>query len=517
MPTDTLSRTDAFSDLLAAGLPMAGYLRISLDDTKRAKARARGSQLSKEQAVNKAIERQREDCLALLEDLGWTGTVEWYVDRDTSAYDENVTRTQFERMLSDLAEGRIAGVVAYHADRLARLHFDMERLLKIYRRQAKRAVLATAAYGRLIDPRSDEGSRTLRYEVDTANSQSAATSRRVARQRRQAAQEGTRVGGARPFGWADDKRTVLEAEAQVIREARERVLAGEGLGTIATDLSNRGIKTPRGSIMRRSTLVEILSNPALCGYRTHKGEIVNGKDGQPVVGDWNPILTVREWESVAALITPKWKRNSMSREDRVPGGPERKYLFTGVLRCAGKRKDGNPCGARMHGYRRSEGVYAYSCATQANGGCASVAIDGAKTDAFLTELVLSHLEANADAVSRASEPWSGAEELARREKEIREAREAYEAERVSLSVFLSVAEAQEKRVNALRRERAAWEAAQERTQVAPTSWRDKWDAGELSLTEKRQAVATVVRAVEVRPAVLGKRWTPDRLTPVFVQ
>jgi site-specific DNA recombinase len=523
---------------------VAAYVRISVDDTRRAKGRARG--MSDSEAQNAAIERQREDILETLAELGWTGEVHWYEERGVSAYDENVTRPAFERMLTDLGNGEVGAVIAYHADRLCRQHFDLERLLRIFRREAKAALLATAAYGREYDPRSEDGARSLRFEVDNAHGQSAATSRRVARKHRESARSGRRVGGARPFGWNastealgalevaeasgdegslvaararvnfEAKRLLDPMEAALVREAAQRVAAGETVAQICADWNGCGITTPRGSVFRRSTLVEILSNPALCGYRTHRGEIVEGPDGSPVVGDWTPILSVEEWTALAALVSPRWKRSAEARGSVKRAAPAaRKHLFSGFLRCQKVRQDGAVCGTRMSGQFRPNGTYFYACKSKADGGCGGVTIDGPKADALLTDAVLTRLQDNAEASRAEVGPWDGAEELARLEADLREARSRFEAGRMSGNLYYDTAEMLEPKITALRRDRMQHEAALRAAEEVPVSLVSGWDG--LTLEQKRVDIARVLRAVEVTPAVRGHHFRADRLTPIWTE
>ena len=63
-----------------------------------------------------AITRQREDCLKLCDQRGWT-PVE-YVDNDKSA--SAGRRPAYERMLSDIRAGSVDAVVTWDLDRLHR-------------------------------------------------------------------------------------------------------------------------------------------------------------------------------------------------------------------------------------------------------------------------------------------------------------------------------------------------------------------------------------------------------------
>ena len=49
-------------------------------------------------------------------------------------------------------------------------------------------------------------------------------------------------GGTRPFGFEDDRVTIRESEAVLIREAATRVLTGETLYAIRKDWIERGVR-----------------------------------------------------------------------------------------------------------------------------------------------------------------------------------------------------------------------------------------------------------------------------------
>ena len=89
--------------------------------------------------------------------------------------------------------------------------------------------------------------------------------------------------------------------------AQKELLAGVRIGTIRTDWQRRGIgHTREGTTRLPHHLVEhMLTNPRLCGYRTYRGEVLLDDDGRPVVGEWEPINTVEEWEAVCAVVAER--------------------------------------------------------------------------------------------------------------------------------------------------------------------------------------------------------------------
>ena len=74
----------------------------------------------------------------------------------------------------------------------------------------------------------------------------------TADERRQAAEAGKpHQGGPRAYGYAPDRITIIDAEAEVIRECAKRVLAGETLSRVANDLNGRKIVTAEFDVTGR--------------------------------------------------------------------------------------------------------------------------------------------------------------------------------------------------------------------------------------------------------------------------
>ncbi|MDT5181978.1 MAG: hypothetical protein QOI29_136, partial [Mycobacterium sp.] len=74
-----------------------------------------------------AISRQREDCLKLCDQRGWSPHE--YVDNDTSA--TKGRRHAYERMLDDIRAGYIGAVVVWDLDRLHRRPMELEHFIDL--------------------------------------------------------------------------------------------------------------------------------------------------------------------------------------------------------------------------------------------------------------------------------------------------------------------------------------------------------------------------------------------------
>src|SRR5687767_4153737 len=89
------------------------YLRISRDDL--------GDGLG--------VERQKQDCVALCEQKGWTATGS-YVDNDLSAFSGR-RRASYEQLLVDIRAGRIDAVIAWAPERLHRSVRELEDFIDL--------------------------------------------------------------------------------------------------------------------------------------------------------------------------------------------------------------------------------------------------------------------------------------------------------------------------------------------------------------------------------------------------
>jgi len=74
-------------------------------------------------------------------------------------------------------------------------------------------------------------------------------------------------GGMRPFGYAQDRRTVVTEEAGIVQECAERVLAGDSLRGVARELRARGAPTSAGQDWQPRSLRQVLVSARISGRR----------------------------------------------------------------------------------------------------------------------------------------------------------------------------------------------------------------------------------------------------------
>ncbi|MFE5367072.1 recombinase family protein [Streptomyces mirabilis] len=321
--------------------------------------------------------------------------------------------------------------------------------------------------------------------------------------------QGKSSGGPAPYGWQKDGCKVDPVAAEHIRAAQKQLLAGVRIGTIRTDWQRRGLAHPReGTTRLPHHLVErMLTNPRLCGYRTYRGEVLLDDDGHPVIGAWDPINTVEEWEAVCAVVA--------ERKQKYPGRSlARKYLLSGIARCG-------LCHAKIRGQvnghwsRNSKGAsFSYQCSV-VNGGCGRVGRAGEAVDEFVISLVLAEQrERAASTTVREGEPWPNASEPAEVETDIAALTQAAKAKEITVSTLLQLLPDLERRRDELKLERGRFSKA--RHQAASPSVDSLEDFLALPLERQQALILHSLSAILIHPAGRGvRKFDPSLIEPVW--
>lgn len=442
------------------------------------------------------VQRQVEDCRKLADELGWV-VAEEYVDNDISAY-SGKKRPAYEEMLTDLADGRRDGVLVYHADRLTRRPIELEQFLEVVTRAGVSNVRFVA--GAAVDVANGDGLLVLRMLAAVAANESASKSRRVRRKLDEVAAAGMPHGGfRRPFGFADDKITHNEAEAEVIRTMVARMLAGESARSITSWLIESGVPTVSGKPWSTTTVRAIVTSPRIAGLREHRGEVV----GDAV---WEPIISVEDHHRALAQVE--------SRKHAKKRTPQR-YVLSGLLRC-GK------CGNRLYSAKRVDSRR-YVCASGPDqrgcGGCSIVAepVEDLITDAVLYRLDTPEL---ADALSgRAqadAETAALAEQIGADRAQLDELAQLYAAKAIPTREWLAARNPIEERIQDAERRLSRATRSDALTGLVGNGdgLRGQW--AELGLDRRHAIVAAVLDHAVIGPGVSGaRRLDPARVEPVW--
>jgi site-specific DNA recombinase len=335
------------------------------------------------------VDRQQEDCRALVKREGWEPAVD-FVDNSISAFSGKL-RPRYRDLLAAVNAGEINRIVVWHLDRLYRLPRELEDIVDLA--DAGRVQVVTVRNGDL-NLGTDAGITQARVAVAFANQESRDKSKRIKRAKQQARERGETSGGQRPFGWkatwtldaGGKKRRLLSEdpkEAALIRAAIDQLLAGASLNEIARRWNETGVpQTQTGRSNWTAQLVrQVVSNPRLAGLVGHR---VEKPAGDGVGSRYLPSEVVGEASEPGLVDRSRWEKLQALLALRGANGhtPRRRSLLTGLVTCS-------TCGATMvrSGSRDREGYSrkVWRCMGK-GGGHGSIGSD--ELEALLTEATL---------------------------------------------------------------------------------------------------------------------------------
>jgi site-specific DNA recombinase len=340
---------------------VAAYLRLSLDW----------------EGKGLGIERQREDCLRIASRLGVEIT-DWYVDNSVGASRRSKSRgnrPEYRRLLADIEAGYVKTVNIWMEDRLHRQVIELAEFLKVCEAAGVSRIASEGGELNLSDP----DQRIMLYiKAAMAEAEVEKISVRARRKHQQEAEQGKRNhGGIRPMGevW-HGKQQVSEERAdharELIREAVRRLIAGDSLRGIVTDWLKRGEQTPAGGKWHNVNLRRMLLSPRLIGLREHNGQLYPG--------NWEPIITVEEYEAVKAILEDPARY-------RYERGGLPKRLLSGVAFCG-------LCGNKLSVRKRYDNRIYYCSQNPPASGCGKIQRVADKLEGLITEAIFVAVESD---------------------------------------------------------------------------------------------------------------------------
>jgi site-specific DNA recombinase len=379
--------------------------RSGHDDTGDARLDADYCRVSVDKSGAEAgVVTQHQDNEEFAEEIGVTLDAT-YTDNDLSAY-SGVERPEYERLLADIAAGKIGTLIFWHANRFLRNTDEVNSFIRLARAHKLRVYSSTKGAEYRLERAA--GRKELRDDVNEAEYESEHRGERVALARKRQARNGDYGGGVRPYGWGVDTgrvrsvcvnpkapamervyedRSVLdmtrhnEKEAAEVRRWADDLLAGVPENQLLRDLAARGVPTVAmtdGRVVRRNgkqarhggwnsrTLRQILTSPRTSGHVVYQGQVVTRNAYEPILHE-----DVRQ-----ALIT----MFSDPARKTSPGNTPR-WLGSLIYRC-GACNDGTTMTVRHN----SAGVPVYRC--RRVGHCSWPA---ARTDAHVESVVIERL------------------------------------------------------------------------------------------------------------------------------
>lgn len=261
-------------------------------------------------------------------------------------------RPAFRAWLDDALTGRASALAAWHVDRMTREGTNAAALIldvvegkdpgsgKVIRPPVR--LLDVSGLDSESDPEGFRWRFVIGAEVARAE-----RARMVARNTAKAArlrERGGYLGGLAPFGFRRERDgdgvsvlVVEPREAEALRAAGLRLMAGEPLTRVALDLSTACPPRERSSgrhatAWSRVTLRQSLTSDAARSM----------------------LWSAAEWAALSAALEPKARRHG----ERIPRRDSR--LLSGLLAC-------HSCGVRLQVAARTDGSVTYRCQSRAEG------------------------------------------------------------------------------------------------------------------------------------------------------
>lgn len=454
------------------------------------------------------LQSQEADLRALATARGLT-VVAVHVDDGESGALRN--RPGLLAWLADAREGRADHLAAWKLDRVSRggsagLAEFLDTLSGVDRdgRPCSPPVrfLSVADH---LDSASPSWDLTAAVMGALAKAERDAIRSRIVRARAAREVSGRWNGGPTPFGYRavpnpDGPGKVLDVdpdEAELVREAAARILAGDSLSSVVRYANSPdGYPPRRAAHWTRVALRQVLTGTIVAGQviRVRDGvpAPVLDPQGRPVTVP--AILTADESAALRAILTPK--------PDAKKGGRRPSRLLSGLLRC-------HACDEPLQVARRVDGSVTYRCQNgRETGTCAApVSISALALEGYMASLFLSTYGSSPAYVRRAEIIGAAAVEAA--ERDVAEAL-AELASSATAEAFTRLQEAQAARDTAL----AAPQVAETRLVPTGRTVRETWHAA--AVEDRRELLASHYAEIIVRPGRRGPRGIdPERLVVVM--
>lgn len=268
---------------------------MAIKRTTRAPGAAIYARISRDAEGDKiGVSRQEKDCRALAERLGLP-VVAVYTDNDIGASNRtgNKPRPEYQALLDAVRDGLIGTIIAYSNSRLTRRPLEWIELIGLA--ESGTLEIKTVVSGSHDLTTADGRAVALTVAAWDAAEADRISERQTASFLHKALQGKPKLQRQRPFGWKDDGVTIEPAEAVRIRKAIEEILGGASITSIARRWEEEGVLTAAGGEKwEHSVLKKVLLGWRTAGVRTYHREPLYDETGQPIMGTWEPIITLRE-------------------------------------------------------------------------------------------------------------------------------------------------------------------------------------------------------------------------------
>src|SRR5260370_180946 len=205
-----------------------------------------------EQAVN-SLHAQREACEAYVKSQaheGWRLVKASYDDGGFSG--GSMERPALQKLLAEVAAGRINVVVVYKVDRLTRSLADFARIVETLDGHGASFVSVTQQF----NTTTSMGRLTLNVLLSFAQFEREVTGERIRDKIAASKRKGMWMGGSVPLGYDVNERELVvnEAEAATVRDIFDSYVHLGSVAELQADLQRRGILSKRWTSSSRRTV-----------------------------------------------------------------------------------------------------------------------------------------------------------------------------------------------------------------------------------------------------------------------
>jgi DNA invertase Pin-like site-specific DNA recombinase len=231
-----------------------------------------------EQAFN-SLDAQREACAAYVlsqASEGWSELPQPYDDGGLSG--GSLQRPALQRLLEDIAAGKIDIVVVYKVDRLTRSLLDFSKLVDAFDEAGVSFVSVTQSF----NTTTSMGRLTLNMLLSFAQFEREVTAERIRDKIAASKAKGMWMGGVPPLGYEPDGRTlrIVPEHAALVRDIYARYLSLGNVRLLAQMFTAQGVTSPirvtssgrrlGGRPFSRGQLYFMLKSPIYVGDIPHR-------------------------------------------------------------------------------------------------------------------------------------------------------------------------------------------------------------------------------------------------------
>lgn len=270
-------------------------------------------------------------------------------DNDKSASEFGTKpRDGYIELVACVMRGLVREIIVTEVPRLCRQVEEALEFIKLSKTTALRSISTTD--GMVYDLHTPRGRKTFRDAVSDAQFESDQTSTRQHRRSNKRAEAGSVHGGQRAYGYAgavyeqlvtpDGERlngrllnpgavgvAIVEEEAEVIREAVARIIAGERLVDLVRDFNQRGIPAAQGGRWRTQNIKRLLCRRRFVAFEEFPGKGTRIHKGRAYRAVWEAIISKEDHE----LMLAAFKMRAGGRTAHKLEG--RNYLLSGLTVC----------------------------------------------------------------------------------------------------------------------------------------------------------------------------------------